>query len=627
LAVVVISAGAVSALYVQIRRAVEAVEAIDKKNAAAPALASNAAGSAATPGMKAEGSTVLADPHLQMVRIPAGTFEMGSPQEEAGRDKDEGPVHRVTIPEFELGLTPVTRAQFAAFVRETGYAAGGNCRTVYREEWVEETERWWREPGFPQDDSHPVVCVNWLDAQAYVDWLRSKTGQSWRLPSEAEWEYAARAGTTTARFWGNDFDAACDFANVLDESGQGVVSAGLGAVMAKCDDGYAYTAPVGHFRPNGFGLYDMLGNVWQAVQDCGHASYESAPVDGSAWTSGDCDKRVSRGGAWNTRARYVRSASRVRVAPEERAASAGFRVARSLPQGGDAAGHSQAWPWCTREDRQVISPDLQISGCTTVIQSGAETEGNLAIAFANRCGARREQGDFDRAIQDCDEALRRKPDSAWAVNNRGGAYHGKGDNDRAIEDYTQAIRLMPNYAGAFINRGDAYRGKGDNERAIQDYDQAIRLQPVSALAFADRGDAWYGKKEYDRAIADYNEAIRLMPNYAYVFNARCWTRAAANKELEAALGDCNESLRLKPGDANGLDSRGFVYFRMAEYDKSIADYNASLERDPKFASSLYVRGLAKRRNRDQASGDADISAAEAIYPKISEVYAELGVKP
>ena len=592
-AVVGICAGAALALYVQVRRSAERLEAIDKRNASAPGSVSTTGGSAVPAVGTSQGAPVAVYPYPQMVRIAAGTLNMGSPQDEAGRDKDEGPVHRVTIPAFELARTPVTRAQFAVFVRESGYVAGGNCSTVYRKEWLEETKRWWQDPGFPQDDSHPVVCVTWLDAQAYVDWLRRKTGRAWRLPSEAEWEYAARAGTTTTRFWGGDFDAACAFANVRDRSGQEVLSTSLGAVSAKCDDSYAYTSPVGRFRPNAFGLYDMLGNVWQAVQDCWHPSYEGAPVDGSAWISGECDHRVSRGGAWNSGARNVRSATRAHVSPEERAASAGFRVARSIAQGGEVAGNSRAWPWCTREDRQAISPDSQVSGCTTVIGSGTESQANLAVAFTNRCSAYREKGDFDRAIPDCDEALRLKPDSAWALNNRGGAYQGKGDNDRAIEDYTQAIRLLPGYAGAFINRGVA----------------------------------WHAKKEYDRAIADFNEAIRLKPDDAYALDRRCWTRAAANKELEAALADCNESLRLSPGNPAIFDNRGFVYLRLARYDSAIADYSASLERVPKSASSLYGRGLARRRNHDEAAGDADLSAAQAIDPTISKAYAELGARP
>jgi formylglycine-generating enzyme len=247
-------------------------------------------------------------PHCpQMVKVPAGTFMMGSSVTETMSEgvkeadvADERPQHSVTIKqEFALGKYPVTRGEFAAFVKETGYNAGPKCAVYAGDTFEERSGRSWRNPGYPQTDQHPVVCVSFEDAQHYVQWLSRKTGQSYRLPTEAEWEFAARAGTTNTRFWGDGREHACDFANVADFAAADALGWNKGDNIFHCRDGFAYTAPVGSFRPNAFGLYDMLGNVWQWTEDCHHDSYDGAPSDGSAWTSGECKYRVLRGSSWD----------------------------------------------------------------------------------------------------------------------------------------------------------------------------------------------------------------------------------------------------------------------------------------------------------------------------------------
>jgi formylglycine-generating enzyme len=186
--------------------------------------------------------------------------------------------------------------------------------------------------------------VSYDDAQRYVQWLSRKTGKSYRLPTEAEWEYAARAGTTTARFWGDGRDQACNFANVADLTLAEALNWNKGNknIVFQCRDGYVYTAPVGSFRPNGFGLYDMLGNVYQWTEDCYQESYIGAPTDGSAVTSGECKFRVLRGGSWTGYPRFLRSAHRKRgyaadyripavgAVADHRIGDVGFRVGRTL---------------------------------------------------------------------------------------------------------------------------------------------------------------------------------------------------------------------------------------------------------------------------------------------------------
>ena len=243
---------------------------------------------------------------MRLVAVPAGKFRMGCVFESnACWSKDNLPTHEVEIGTFATSRYEVTRGQFAAFVSATGYDVSGGCQ------WEPGS---WRDQDW-QGDDHPVVCVNWHDAQAYVKWLREMTGHPYRLPSEAEWEYAIRARTKTRFHWGYRAPDLCRYENSGD-----------------CDDGWERTAPVGSFKANRFGLYDMAGNVSEWVEDCWHENYEGAPQDGSAWTKGgDCDRRVQRGGSWGSSLpRHRRSADRDESEVEFRYFRIGFRVARSL---------------------------------------------------------------------------------------------------------------------------------------------------------------------------------------------------------------------------------------------------------------------------------------------------------
>jgi sulfatase modifying factor 1 len=280
-----------------------------------------------------------------MVRIPAGTFTMGVPPRENRREgapKEfaawSSPLQTVEIVQpFCLGRYPVTRGQFAAFVADKGYKTPDEAWTFApgdKGKWKYEVRenRGWRNPGFEQTDDHPVVCVSHEDAEAYVSWLCDVTGNEYyRLPGEAEWEYACRAGTTTARFWGDGREDAVRYAKVADRS--------LMARMKESfdpnhffdgDSGHPFTAPVGSVLPNPFGLYDMLGNVWEWTADCWNDDLKDIPGDGSARTTGDCSRRVARDGSWNNDPRDVRAGYRDGDSTGDRDANTGFRVARTF---------------------------------------------------------------------------------------------------------------------------------------------------------------------------------------------------------------------------------------------------------------------------------------------------------
>ena len=231
----------------------------------------------------------------EMVVVPVGSFMMGSPDSEEDRYNDEGPVRRVTMfAPFAVGKYEVTFAEWGACW------ADGGCRRDPRD------EGWGR-------GNRPVINVSWKDAQAYVGWLSQQTGKQYRLLSESEWEYAARAGSQTRYAWGD----------------------GIGRNRANCRscgsrwDGES-TAPVGSFAANAFGLHDLHGNVWEWVEDCWNDSYRGARVDGAAWEVGDCSRRVTRGGSWYSSPGHLRSASRVKDGTTSGSFHIGFRVARTV---------------------------------------------------------------------------------------------------------------------------------------------------------------------------------------------------------------------------------------------------------------------------------------------------------
>lgn len=263
-----------------------------------------------------------------MVRVPAGTFQMG----DAGfwGKPDEMPVHRVSVRGFAAGKFEVTHGEYAAFVAASGYKPASGCLTERKngQGFGLDPEASWQDPDYPYDDRQPVVCVAWADASAYVAWLSTKTGKTYRLLSEAEWEYADRAGTMTQFFWGDRPEDMCAYANGGDLAMQKHYT--MWPAVA-CDDGYVLTAPAGSYRPNAFGLYDMAGNAWEWTADCYEPRYGVQPTDGSAYTGGACARRVLRGGSWGWGVVDLRSAQRNgSLPPTIKGGDIGFRVARDL---------------------------------------------------------------------------------------------------------------------------------------------------------------------------------------------------------------------------------------------------------------------------------------------------------
>ena len=268
----------------------------------------------------------------EMVVAPPGKFVMGSEGEVDGRPM--GPPHEVRIAQpFAMGKTEVTNQQYLDFVTATGYEMAPGCRGRIDGEWAMDPQAHWTDLrlGQASDPQHPVACVSWLDARAYLAWLSEISGQPYRLPSESEWEYAARAGSSVDYPWGDDPHEGCANANMYDLSADAVHDFGWGLI--NCDDGYPTLAPVGQFQPNRFGLHDVTGNLWEWVEDCYEVLYpDDIPTDGSAYglPPGQCEYRSVRGGSWITNPEWQRLPFRGRDPETVRYSFFGFRVARSL---------------------------------------------------------------------------------------------------------------------------------------------------------------------------------------------------------------------------------------------------------------------------------------------------------
>lgn len=244
----------------------------------------------------------------EIVDIPAGRFLMG---DDHSTQMDERPRHPVTVPGFKLGKYEITRGQFLLFVRATGYQNTSSC-WGWHEHGLETRREWsWQSPGFAQNDDHPVACISWDDAQAYLRWLNAVLAPThhYRLPSEAEWEYAARANSQTRFPWGDV---------MMDRAFNCWV----------CDDPFEHTAPVGSFPANAFGLHDMSGNQWEWVQDCYVEHYRNASPAGSAQAFSACPSHVVRGGSWGDNAAFLRAAYRVPYLAGYRQQAFGFRLAQ-----------------------------------------------------------------------------------------------------------------------------------------------------------------------------------------------------------------------------------------------------------------------------------------------------------
>jgi len=269
-----------------------------------------------------------------MAQISGGILHMGDLSGD-GRP-DEKPTHDVKIRAFMLGRFEVTRAQFRRFANQTGFLtdaergvgkSGCSALDTGTGKSSVRAGSSWRDPGFEQTDDHPVVCISWNDAQSYIRWLNAESGKHFRLASEAEWEYAARSGSIARYPWGMEGNLTCRYANGADQTPWPGLKIKWKTPLA-CNDRFFYTAPVGTYQPNDWGVSDLIGNVSEWIQDCYHTNYSGAPGDGSSWEGEPCGRRSVRGGSWRDSAEQLRVSRRWAGNPDDRTDYLGFRIAR-----------------------------------------------------------------------------------------------------------------------------------------------------------------------------------------------------------------------------------------------------------------------------------------------------------
>jgi len=286
---------------------------------------------AAAPAARPTTGASFTDPAtgMEFVFVPGGCYEMGDTFGDG--DADEKPVHEVCVGDFHMGKYEVTVGQFRKFVNETDYRTdaekGDGCYTFTGTEWKKVGDANWRNPGFSQGDDHPVVCVSWNDATAFAGWQTRRSGRSYRLPTEAEWEYAARSGGKRYKYsWGNGSPSG----NIADESAKRKFP--NWTIWEGYDDGYVFTAPVGRFAATEQGLHDMTGNVWEWCQDWYGEKYYANSSKNNPNGPDSGQYRVLRGGSWSTKPRHVRAAYRIRDDPDNRNSDYSFRLVLPAPR-------------------------------------------------------------------------------------------------------------------------------------------------------------------------------------------------------------------------------------------------------------------------------------------------------
>jgi formylglycine-generating enzyme required for sulfatase activity/Flp pilus assembly protein TadD len=530
---------------------------------------------------------------LEMVLVPAGKFKMGFTkkelvdfQEELKKElgKEEldlvdlfmsfqGKQHEVTLTKpFYIGKYEVTQEQWEAVM-------GKN-------------------PSRTKGAKLPVTHVSWEDCQEFIKKLNAKTNGGYRLPTESEWEYACRAGTTTAYSFGDE--------------------------ITPKDANYQLGKPVavGNYKPNAFGLYDLHGNVWEWCEDW-HGEYPFAVTDPKGAATGN--GRVMRGGSFLGTDSFARSSNQLKNPPTYRGVDLGFRLARTADSKGSVASLTKTRPdpveTIPATGNRLVAPfseaknDKAIADYTRDIKLDPKS----AFAYNKRGFTYIKLKQYDKAIADFNRAIELDPKLAVAYNNRGNTYVELKQYNKAIADCTKAIELDPEWLMAYNNWGDAYLGLQQYDKAIADCTKAIELDPKSAVAYNNRGVAYLGLQQYEKAIPECNKAIDLDPKLAVAYSNR-GNAYGELEQYEKAITNCTKAIELDPNLAVAYGHRGFAYIKLKQYDKVIADYSRAIELDPKLPFANGFRGVAYFVLPQYDKAIADFSRAIELDPKSATTY-------
>jgi len=504
----------------------------------------------------------------------SGKLWIGSADWDPNRRPNEPKMAVVEIPDdYALGAYEVTRGEYEAFVSATNREITGGCLTDRLEpgKWVEDANASFRDPGFPQDENHPAVCVSWQDAQDYVAWLNTQTTGGYRLPDEAEWRFGTYGGGYEFYTWGETAEGACNFANALDQS---AASLHPRPGPLNCTDGAIATTPVGSYLPTALYSYDAIGNAAEWTANC---------EDKAAASDTPCARAIVKGGSWRSSSLELRLARRTAFATDVRDNTIGFRVAKSMGS------------------REASLPD--------------------ASAYLARGRRMLDQMQLDRALSDLDKAIELDPKNAFALAARGWSYFRMAKNDEAKKDFSAALALDASNASAIAGLGSVTLMQGDSKEAIRQLDKALTLEPHYHVALANRAYAHTAAENFEQALADTTSALELSPSDMQMLDLRVSIRVGRG-EWKMAVAAVDELVRVLPTLALAQGKAAASYSMLLQDKAAMQAANRALRSDSN-AENLVQR--ADIRPWSDAPGRrADIEAALRMNPTSIRALMALG---
>jgi formylglycine-generating enzyme len=504
----------------------------------------------------------------------AGTLWAGSAAWDPNRRPNEPALAGVDIvDEFALGTYEVTRGEYEAFVTATNRKIDGGCLTDRLEpgKWAQDAQASFRDPGFPQDENHPAVCVSREDAQDYVAWLNTQTTGGYRLPIESEWQFGTYGSGYEFYTWGETAHAACNYANGLDESASSLHPR-PGALA--CNDGAIATAPVGNYVPAASMSYDAIGNAAEWTASCeGQGAADEAP----------CARAIVRGGSWRSAGVELRLARRTAFAPDVRDNTIGFRVAKTL--GG----------------RMTPLPD--------------------ATAYLARGRRKQDQLDFQQALADFEKAVELDPQNAHALAARGWGKFRLGKTDEAKNDFSAALAIDASSASAIAGLGTAALTQREFKEAVRQLDKALSLEPNYHMAVANRAYAHMAAENADLALADSTRALELLPADIQMLQIRPTLRGMRG-EWKQAVAEVDEQVRVFPTLPRAQYGAARAYSMLLQDTAALLAANRAL-RSEKTADNFMLRADVRPWS-DTAGRRSDINAALAEDPSSRRALLGLG---
>jgi len=494
----------------------------------------------------------------------SGDLWVGSADWDPNRRPNEPKMSVLEIPDdYALGAYEVTRGEYEAFVSATNREITGGCLTDRLEpgKWVEDAKASFRDPGFPQDENHPAVCVSWQDAQDYVAWLNTQTTGGYRLPDEAEWRFGTFGGGYEFYTWGETAEGACHYANALDRSAASLHPR-PGAL--NCTDGAIATAPVGSYLPSALYSYDAIGNAAEWTANC-----EEKP----AAPDTSCARAIVRGGSWRSSGLELRLARRTAFATDVRDNTIGFRVAKTVGS------------------REASLPD--------------------ASAYLARGRRMLDQMQLERALSDLDKAVELDPRNAFALAARGWTYFRMMKNDEAKKEFSAALALGASNASAIAGLGSIALMKGDPKEAIRQLDKALTLEPNYQVALANRAFANTAAENFEQGLADTARALELSPSDLQMLELRVSIRAARG-EWKQAVADVDELVRVLPTLALAQGKAAAAYSMLLQDRAAMRAANRALRSD-RTADNLVQRADVRPWS-DAPGRRSDIEAALELDP-------------